>query len=471
MMKDSPARNRDWWRYGLFALFLLLVLLPLVLRPLQSSPVYADDASYYYLRLAQSGSEDILPHASLQHPHFVAILGFLISLLSLPVFIVVWPLLLSIAGYACTLFILRQTRTPHTTWILVLATTTPLFLALHTQLTPFSPGLVLALAGTALFLSRYSYLSWVPIALVPFFDIPLAIISVLLFLGLSLQLRDKIRSFYVVMLATFLVAWWHISATKLLLSGILRQGIIQPPLVELGGSFALTIPLLFLGLLGFFTLWKQDLNKYLLHAIFIGTLIASVSLPSMRIVAAGFLIWYGAEGLAYLLRREWSFPLMQQLTLLVIFCTILFGLVSFLSSSVESPPTAQHQQAASFIEEFEAVYDDRTIVVLLPESIAHYAQYEAGARTLPKGVLFFDAASMRERNATQALLQERTLSQALPWLRQRSVDYVLVTEAQKAFLWNNGENGFYFLLLNAEPFTLIFDNALIEIYQVQPQSS
>ncbi len=470
MRPDKIWQTERVWVGALLILFLALLLLPGVLRLHAGAAYFSDDASYYYLDSAVHDSASPLQlsalgsHAGL----YTLLLESLASIMTLRAAMMVLPLVLGLIAFFLSYSLIRKYFTGATRNLMILlAATAPLLLFLFTQLQPLGLAWVLLLGGLRLFVGRSSSLAFLCFAPLPLLDIPFAIVSVLLALAISIRIRDKIRSFYLILAATVLSGLWYMTAHQVLIASFFQGA--TPWLAELGAPLAITLPFLILGLIGFFSSWKQDTSRYLLQAVFIISIALSFSIISMRLLVLGFLIAYAALGIRFLLDREWSFSLIRQVTFLLIACSLLFSLVAFITDQVQAPSTADYLEAFTTLKDYQDAYPQLSGVVLAPERLAYVIQYRTGLETIPPGIHDSSFLADQARTDAQMIYASRSYLNTSRLLDSLNISYIFIDSIQRQAVWQDQVDGLYFLLLNSDAFVLIYENPSIQVFRYSPE--
>jgi hypothetical protein len=178
--------------------------------------------------------------------------------------------------------------------------------------------------------------------------------------------------------------------------------------------------------------------------------------PSLLIYVNLFISLLAGVAITNLARRRWALRFLRNLSLLVIFCGLLFSAV------------AQAKAIATMVPSSELITELRQLAILQGIVLSH-----------PKNGFWISYAGfpivIDQKNQDAERLQDvfslfatTDLHHAKELLQKYNVSYVLVTpEMTSGAVWRNEEQGLAFLLTNNETFKRLETGSAFGLWEVQ----
>tara|TARA_Y100000031_G_C8236421_1_gene393463 strand:+ start:1367 stop:2563 length:1197 start_codon:yes stop_codon:yes gene_type:complete len=328
---------------------------------------------------------------------------------------------------------------------LLLFLISPIALYLTSTITPYLLALTLSLAFILAYEKQHYFLSFLIAVVLPFVHLFSAILLFLYGLFLLSQEKSASKKKATIFLIGILVVF------ILLVSGVSislkTEESLSPSffISEFGAVQGYSFLFLFIGLIGLILSWKKTDLRYPLLLVL---LFLSVINFATRIFVLIALSVFAAKALDRIIRRRWQVAYVKGLTLLLIFCTLLFSTLTQIRIEVDHTPVREDLQAYSFLNQ-QAFRDEQ---VFTHPSNQEYLFYYTGLST-PEELL----------TSPEELLSSFKLDNAVYLLEQDRIKYVYLDTATKKS-WNIEESGLYFLLMNSGRFIRIYQLNSTEIY-------
>jgi len=203
----------------------------------------------------------------------------------------------------------------------------PIFIYGFTVSNPFSIILLLNIAGFHYFVvQRYSYVSLIFFALIPFFGWINSLLTAALVLMYTIQNKDKsmvcIAGIAVMVLISILVGQ---GATE----RVVDDNIIQDNIAGLGALIGFNVFVLLLAGIGIIKSWKSK-NAWL-YFLFILLLGLSYYSSEYKIILNILISLYAAIGFAALRKMQWDLVPIRNLTILLLGLGLVFSSVSYVN--------------------------------------------------------------------------------------------------------------------------------------------
>ena len=232
-------------------------------------------------------------------------------------------------------------------------------------------------------------------------------------------------------------------------------------LVSLGGSVGYSFFLLFLGLLGFLSLWGQDPRIVVMTVLFGVVFVVSWYVPIMRVLLVPLVAILASVGVSGLLRRQWSVEMIKSVTLFLIALSVLFTLVMTVQFQAQAPPSIVKMQAVRFLQTApvdEVVLSSAANGVFI-ERIAHR---EAFLDDFARG----QEVALSRRIVADQLFYSQRLSRTMMLLEEHGITHIFIDpDMTSGQVWVDDEQGLLFLLKNDPRFVKVFDNQGYVIYR------
>ncbi|RLG31821.1 hypothetical protein DRN98_06205 [Methanosarcinales archaeon] len=463
-----------------FAITLLLLVLStvMILRLSQAKPLFPAGEAYYNLRIAETLKHNFFLTTDpvqgtlyeLNPYHYL--LATLLLLLPSPLISVFLPLVLGVISALLFFRLLRLIRvkpSQATASLLVLAVT-PAFIAVFTGLYVAGFAILISLLILVIALHKKH----------PSFPLLTCISLTLLFTILALTSLTSFLLTFLLLLALHtlcgckrksLVIWVPFLITSLvivllsffthytpILDGF-NHFAFQNILSLLQARFGFDIFLVVLFLIGFIIVWLREEEKKPYHLGVLGLFILALFNINARILASFIITVYCVVAITYLYNRKWHLTMIRTGTLLLVLCSLVFSVTNQITLLVNAQPDKEMAKALIFLKHL-----DKGKVFTIKENgflVEFYAD---------KSVLL-DTNSFRRRNYSEllrdaaSLFMTARLREAEPILKKYDLHYILITPEMKEELWENREQGLWFLMKHSESFIKKYEEAGVEIWQ------
>ncbi len=432
----------------IFTLASMLLLLPHIFRSIYFRSELIGEQSYLHLTIAESLQGN------------VTIYHFLLHTLSLffPIYTLskVVPFILGLGSLFFFYRLLKRfiANDEQIFFILLATVLSPVFLYTFTTSTPHALTIFLIFLGLDLFIQegKLSFLSIIFFALASSSIFIAVIIALLLGMyhvfvkkkSLSLFLNYGVMIFVNLFFHNpFFVSFIYTEKTFLLLL-----------FSDFGGSFGFGIFTVILFLIGLGAYIRP--LKFLLYPLILFFL-ASLFITAETILYLQFFVaLFAGLGLYRLISVEWNMSSMKTAVVIVLFCGLLFSVLSHISRLSTAEPTPE------LIASLEWLKTQPKGNVL-----SHYSNgfvIEEKTHFSP----FVDSLSVQRSQKLllmNALFHSRNLPAAQITLRNQNISYILIDERMRqGLVWNEFDDGLLFLLHNKKVFSKVYDNEKIQIY-------
>ncbi len=354
-------------------------------------------------------------------------------------------------------FTLNQTSLIVLFWVI-----SPLYIYSFTVSNPFAIIILLNLAGFSLLLSRR--LTWLSIpvfAIIPFFGIQHAVLTILLIFFYSIKDRERLRQCTAAVLLLFAIS------ACLVYFGIYglqnhasfgETNLLQDNIVGLGAVLGFSLITVILAMIGLLKSWNKRNIFASIYIMLILLFTASyfLNIQFKFILNIGISL-YAALGLIAIIRMKWEQKLIRNLTLMILILGISFSSMFYVYRLSFMGPSIATINNLEWLGN-NSVHGD---VVLSDYRNGYWIEYFSGREA---GV---SPDSTRETyNETLQLLRTRNEEKALVLLEKYHIRYVFIdSKTLEDMKDGNNRIGLLFLMQNSADFEMVRKNQGFEIWK------
>jgi len=467
-------------RILLIAALVLIVALasPVVLRMLSGYPPLTTGESYYNLRLAQLVKSDpFITQDPIQQTHYLPnpyhyLLALILAVVSSDALPLFFPLALGL--FSSFLFykilLILGTKRDEAAFALIILAVSPAFIVLFTGLYAAGFMAFLSLLITWLIIkpnkSKYELL----LCILLFFLLAISslaafIITFLIVLAMCLALKRK--------LSLVLIPFIPSLAAIIIMAPFLSYNLItfgfhtfefRNIISVLRADVGFDIFLLMLFAIGFVRLWTTQEYKRLLHLAVLAFIALSFFNAPARVFSTFIIIAYCVSAIVYFYNRKWELEIIRTGTLFLVICSLVFALVNQVNLLVQSQPDREMKTILQGLKELPGG------LVLTDEKEGFLVEFYSGKKVfLDANSRFFPGYNEKQEPA-MALFSTVRLREATPIILEHDFRYFLITPAMKAELWEDREQGLWFLMSNSYDFIRYSKSEGIELWAYSPEN-
>ncbi|MBW3018863.1 hypothetical protein KY329_01595 [Candidatus Woesearchaeota archaeon] len=228
-------------------------------------------------------------------------------------------------------------------------------------------------------------------------------------------------------------------------------------LSDLGGIYGISVFVVLLMVVAAAVLWSNKAKYYSIFALLVGMFGACFFYPELLIYANVFICGLAGFALSWLQKRKWQLAFLRDVSLLVLFCGLLFSAVAHTAAIAHSPPS----------DEFFDVLDIPKGRVLTHPNYGFWLQSQGFTVIADPYVNSLPDAESRLESLDN-IFKTNSLKDAKKILDHYEVDYVLLTdEMRQGLVWNDSDSGLAFLVSNPETFKIVRNADTVDIWRVK----
>lgn len=453
----------------LIVLSLIVLLIPHVLRYFYHDNLLIGEDSYYNLRLANSINDDkVIPvydELSYGGRPIVSEIGWVVLLAVNPeVMSRFLPLLLGILSAVLFFLIAKKINSKIAFISTILFIISPGFMYLFSVSTKYAGAVFLGLLGFSLVLSSYYLIGVLSLSLISLFSFWGSIISLFLFMVLSLKERYKKKWFlFAIILSIIFIVFQYLRLESLKFPEFIffylrENSYLQTLISDFGSLYGVGFATLILSLIGVYILWRSK-HKYLfIYVIALILFVLSVYFSFISFYLNVFIALLGGYGFMVIIDSKWECSLIKKVTIFVIILGLLFSSVSYIERLGSLQPR-------------EGVYDAIYYLQRKPGDEVVFSQYKRGLwinygdkKNLMDSNFFYAPEVKRRFMDSNVLLHTQDIDAAVDILNRYNIKYIWIDRWMKEDLWE-GEEELLFLLKYDTKFKKVFDNGVVELWR------
>ena len=462
--------NARYYFWILLILCISALLMPLVLRNRLSDGLLIGPDSYKSLRLGNEFREkNSISYDKLSYGgrKLVEEKLWYILLSIKPEFMARFlPIFFGILSFIIFYFLVSKIRPDIKGIASLLLVVSPPFLYLFSTATKYTGAIFFILLGFYLYLNKKKYLGFACFFISGLFSIVslLAVVFVLLFYCLK---REKSKDFYTVFfgfMILFLLQFY--SALRLGLPENIF-GFAKFSFAEffsflffgLGGKYGFGFFMFFLAFIGIYIYYKEKYKFLFFYLILFLWVFASFYMKFLFSYLYFILVFFASIGLVYFLDLNWKSNLFRFLTLVIIFCGLIFSFLVFYSQVGNFEPSKSYFEGINFLKE-----QTQDNIIFTDYRNGDYITYAGESTVIDNNFLYAPEAGERW-NDMNNLIGSKNLEPTMDLLSKYKINYILIDKRMKRDFFNNTENNLLFLLrYTPNIFINSFSNNEVEIW-------
>ncbi len=355
---------------------------------------------------------------------------------------IIFPLVLAMGSLMLIVALLRQMVSSSYEYYYALAVIilTPLFLIVHIGLHLHAIVFFFSLLTAYLYLQRNSFYL-LTLGTLFAFDAFIGILGALILFGVEWIHGEKRKAFVIllaIVLINFLTWFFAISNPFLPLHLISLNSLFM----FFGGEYGYSFFLLILGITGMFMAVEfTTTTTRIIQVLILGL---SIVYEPLRLLGLVLLAAYAGIALHQFMTRKWSNEFLFQLTIILLFCILIFSTSTFMKETYNDSPTIEEIQGLEHI----AFHGGDTI--FLHPNTASFAKYFTGLNVYEDDTL--------AQSKSYKFVKEKFI--------ENNISYVFVDKALYSE-WYRSEEGLLFVMQHNDDFILEYDQGVL-IYAYNP---
>lgn len=344
----------------------------------------------------------------------------------------------------------------------------PPFIFLFTTLNNYFIAVSLSLLGFYFLMRNNRLLAAAAFIVMPLFNLPITIISIILLFIFSLSLKKQ-DLFWVTFVCTAIIstayyltlAKYSGSPEKLTFAagdlGI--RSTFQYFLSELGGKFGLSVFGVLLALLGILYGWQK---KYANPCLFFAIAVLTILMFFTKF-AVFFVNFFAAVLAAYaligIMNRGWESQALKRFTMLIMVCGLLFSSFSFIDRHIDAEPSKEITDALAF-------FSEQPDGVAFSHTSRGFWLESAGKKTVMDENFAFAPNPNERWEDSERLFKTRSIEEATEVISKYDIKYVWLDKQLRDELWENREEGLQFLLEYSGKFKKVYISDEVQVWRV-----
>ncbi len=449
----------------IMAFFILLV--PAV-RFLFFQNYFKENASFYNTHIASSFGRDEKIDSTVYggrelhynpYHYFLYISGKIFQLENSSIFI---PIILGFFSALLFYNILEKFKVDSNTTVLAILIflVSPTFIYVFSASTPLCLIFFLGLLGVFLFIQESKllfFLSLPVFSTLSLFGFAVSLTIFAITIILNQYFRKSSGQFYstlAVIIVFALVGGIFLKST-IVFQNPENSNFVKEFFSDFGGNVGFSIFTVILAFFGVVMLWKNKEKNYLAFLLFFILLFASFADSFFNIFLIIPFSLLASYAIISISRSQWEITVIKNLTILVIFCGIIFSSISYYNNHLKSAPSQDMITALKFLNEKA----NKAYTIFSDEKNGFLIEYYGGT-------VFADTLFSKERLSDEkTIYYSRKVEVTKKILDKYHVGYILIDKNMREKIWVSEDQGLLFLLKNSDSFRKIYNIDSVEVWE------
>ncbi|MBN2112186.1 hypothetical protein JW707_03750 [Candidatus Woesearchaeota archaeon] len=458
---------------SLFLLSLIILLAPHIIRAFKHGPMLIGEEPYYHARISRQISEEGIPREDTYiyggRPYSFNPYHFILAPVSMIAGVIIAskavPFACGILSVLVFYFILKNIGFDKLNRIMITIVFlfSPVFIYTFSFSTPFCALILLDLLGFYLFMQKEKklfMLSIVTLIAASFFSVSNLIIILILTLAYTLAFDKKKNRFKTLALLVGTVFFFYYVPLYFKLGflssfRITTEGLLQRFVTDLGGFLGFSIFALLLSILGFVIAWGNKKRFYKIYLIMIAVILYSF-FYNYAVIYSNFIISIlSGIALSSLVKRKWSINIIRNLSILLLFCSLLFSAVSYTVRISDQQPSAELMDALDWIKD----NSDKVDIVFSHYANGFWIEFEAERPAVLDSLADTSLEHKTRLEDSSKIFSSWDIEQTRSMLTKYNVSFVLITsDMSDGLVWDQPDQGLAYLVRNSETFKKEYNN-------------
>ncbi len=355
-------------------------------------------------------------------------------------------------------------------YILIILILSPHFLGIFSYSSPGALAILFTLLGIYFFLKEdmLSFsLSIFFLIISAFFSFIAPFIALAVLLSYSFYKKHMLRLYLLLfcILTFFIIFYSSVLYWKYGLPNnvnFLPKNFFQRFFSDMGDNLGFSVFSLILSGLGLVFTWGQKRKLYIIYLTIFALFVLTIFNDLPNIYLNFFISVFSGIGVYYLIKRKWTMYLIKELTILAIFCGLLFSSISYLSRLATTNPSKNVVDSLVWLN----VNSKRNEIVLSHFSKGYWIEFLADRKViLDNDFSYIPDALERFENANK-IFYGRNLRETKRLLELYNVTYIWIDKDMKeGLVWNKPDEGLLYMLRNNQTFRNIYQERDISIWK------
>jgi hypothetical protein len=234
-----------------------------------------------------------------------------------------------------------------------------------------------------------------------------------------------------------------------------EASLIQQFVTDLGGAVGFSIFALLLSILGLVMAWGHKKRFYHVYLIMLAVIFYSF-FYNHAVVYSNFVISILAGiALGGLIRQKWKLKLVRNLSIILLFCGLLFSAVSYTVRISNQQPTDELVEALNWLRDNSNEGD----IVFSHYTKGFWIEFQAQRQVVIDSLPAYSADFKDKLEDSAKIFDSWDIRETRRLLTKYNVSFILITaDMPEGLVWDKPEQGLAYLLRNSETFKKEYSN-------------
>lgn len=234
------------------------------------------------------------------------------------------------------------------------------------------------------------------------------------------------------------------------------KNILQFIFIDFGSPIGISLFLVILGFAWIIIEWKNNLGKYLILVV-IG--IGLLNMTTALFLANIILIYLASLLIDKLVEEKWVSTDLKQLSIILIFCSILFSGLGFMKYSLD-----QKTEISGTLEWISARTQENSTILSHPK-YGYMIKYHADRRIFLDDDISIISDGEQKYKELNHMFSSRNKKEILNFFDKYGIDYILITEEMRqGLVWSRDSQGMAFVLESNPEFSKTYSDEFVELW-------
>ena len=215
--------------------------------------------------------------------------------------------------------------------------------------------------------------------------------------------------------------------------------------------------------IGLITLFKEKSKYYPTYLPFIFLIVVSYFIPGANPYSIFFVSFFATYGFIRLIKLEWHFEIIRNLTILLVLCGLLFSTLSYANRLSALPPNDDIITSLEWLKE----NSENDSIVFSHHTAGYWIEEESNRKILFDNLLKYTSDFNKKIKDGKALFYSMDLQKTRELLEEHDISYIFVYKDMKeGLVWKDEQEGLLFLFRNNETFKNVYKSNYTDIWKI-----
>ncbi len=349
--------------------------------------------------------------------------------------------------------------------VLFILPLSPFFLNIFTEFSDISLAVMFLLASL-FFMKTGKYMHVIGLimfSITAYLNFYLGVFGWIMLLFLEQRkVQNKMQNsrFYVIKLAAYIIPLIFFFDISKINSYFFQKTALERIFVEFGAYNGIAIATFIMMCIGLYMF--RDENRIINVAFVAAIVISFVHLITGLIIINGIAVYLASKLIIRMIEERWESSVLKQISVILIFCVIVFSGVSFMHEVGSKKSEADLIDGLLWLKDNSA----SDAAAFTHHKYGYKVKFFAERPILLDTDLALIKNSREKYDDSTEIFNSRNLEKTSSLLEKYRIKFIIITDEMKqGLVWNKNEEGLVFVLENNPQFEKVYENSNVDIYE------